>query len=85
MTKPFCGGSPAGKGQPEAGPDRGEEAPQQGSGRGHRKQLMVTMAGKKVNTLVKNKNATDFFSGADALNSCDGSDRQNVKMLNCLC
>lgn len=52
VTKPFSGGSPAGKGQQqEAGPDRGGEGPQQGAGRGHRKQLMVTMAGKKVNSL----------------------------------
>lgn len=51
VTKPFSGGSPAGKGQPEAGPDSGEEGPPQAAGRGHRKQLMVTMAGKKVNTL----------------------------------
>lgn len=51
VTKPFSGGSPAGKGQPEAGPDRGEESPPPGAGRGHRKQLMVTMAGKRVNTL----------------------------------
>lgn len=63
VTKPFSGGSPAGKGQQEAGPDRGEEDPLQGAGRGHRKQLMVTMAGKKVNILqcqfllkVKGKN-----------------------------
>lgn len=51
VTKLFSGGSPAGKGQVEAGLDRGEEGPPQGAGRGHRKQLMVTMAGKKVNTL----------------------------------
>lgn len=51
VTKPFSGGSPAGKGQQEVGPDRGEEGPPQGAGRGHRKQLMVTMAGKKVNAL----------------------------------
>ncbi|TNN87149.1 putative protein C15orf52 [Liparis tanakae] len=47
VTKPFSGGSPAGKGQQEAGPDNGGEAAPQGAGRGHRKQLMVTMAGKK--------------------------------------
>jgi len=51
VTKPFSGGSPAGKGQQEAGPDNGGEAAPQSAGRGHRKQLMVTMAGKKVNTL----------------------------------
>lgn len=54
VTKPFSG-TLAGKGQQEAGPDRGEESPQQGAGRGHRKQLMVTMAGKKVNTLLWSK------------------------------
>lgn len=47
MTKPFSG-SLEGKGQQEAGPDGEDESPQQGAGRGHRKQLMVTMAGKKV-------------------------------------
>lgn len=51
VTKLFSGGSPAGKGQHEAGPGRGEEGPLQGAGRGHRKQLMVTMAGRKVNIL----------------------------------
>lgn len=49
VTKPFSGGSPAGKGQQEAGPDQGGEGPLPGTGRGHKKQLMVTMAGKKVN------------------------------------
>ncbi|XP_044021447.1 coiled-coil domain-containing protein 9B isoform X5 [Siniperca chuatsi] len=48
VTKPFSGSSPTGKGQQEAGPDRGEEGPPQGAGRGHRKQLLVTMAGKKA-------------------------------------
>lgn len=51
VTKPFSCGSPAGKGQQEAGPDRGEEGPLQGAARGHRKQLMVTMGGKKVKAL----------------------------------
>lgn len=51
VTKPFSGGSPAGKGQPEAGTEAAEEGAPQGAGRGPRKQLMVTMAGKKVNTL----------------------------------
>ena len=49
VTKSFSGGSPAGKGQQEAGPDQGGEGPPPGTGRGHKKQLMVTMAGKKVN------------------------------------
>nr|XP_046269724.1 coiled-coil domain-containing protein 9B isoform X2 [Scatophagus argus] len=55
VTKPFSGGSPAGKGQQDAGPDRGEEGPLQGAGRGHRKQLMVTMAGKKGKRLVSER------------------------------
>ncbi|XP_070698655.1 coiled-coil domain-containing protein 9B isoform X2 [Pempheris klunzingeri] len=55
VTKPFSGGSPAGKGQQEAGPDRGGEGPQQGVGRGHRKQLMVTMAGKKGKRVVSER------------------------------
>ncbi|XP_030299788.1 coiled-coil domain-containing protein 9B isoform X2 [Sparus aurata] len=55
VTKPFSGGSPAGKGQPEAGPDRGEESPPPGAGRGHRKQLMVTMAGKRGKRMVSEK------------------------------
>lgn len=55
VTKPFSGGSPAGKGQPENAPDRGEEGPPQGAGRGHRKQLMVTMAGKKGKRVVSER------------------------------
>lgn len=51
VTKPMISSSPAGKGQPEAGPDREEEDLQQAAGQGHRKQLMVTMAGKKVHLL----------------------------------
>lgn len=51
VTKQLSGGSPAGKGQQDTTPDRGGEVPLQGAGRGHRKQLMVTMAGKKVNLL----------------------------------
>ncbi|KAK2826218.1 hypothetical protein Q5P01_020432 [Channa striata] len=55
VTKPFSCGSPAGKGQQEAGPDRGGEGPPQGPGRGHRKQLMVTMAGKKGKRVVSER------------------------------
>ncbi|XP_039897997.1 coiled-coil domain-containing protein 9B isoform X3 [Simochromis diagramma] len=55
VTKPFSGGSPAGKGQQEAGPDRGGEAPPQTAGRGHRKQLTVTMAGKKGKRVVSER------------------------------
>ncbi|XP_039993621.1 coiled-coil domain-containing protein 9B isoform X2 [Xiphias gladius] len=55
VTKPFSGGSPAGKGQQEAGPDKGGEGPSQGTGRGHRKQLMVTMAGKKGKRVVSER------------------------------
>ncbi|XP_068577874.1 coiled-coil domain-containing protein 9B isoform X3 [Cebidichthys violaceus] len=55
VTKPFSGGSPAGKGQQEAGPDKGGEGPPQGAGRGHRKQLTVTMAGKKGKRVVSER------------------------------
>ncbi|XP_044021442.1 coiled-coil domain-containing protein 9B isoform X1 [Siniperca chuatsi] len=55
VTKPFSGSSPTGKGQQEAGPDRGEEGPPQGAGRGHRKQLLVTMAGKKGKRVVSER------------------------------
>ncbi|XP_023140519.2 coiled-coil domain-containing protein 9B isoform X2 [Amphiprion ocellaris] len=55
VTKPFSSGSPAGKGQQEGGPDRGGDDPPQGAGRGHRKQLMVTMAGKKGKRVVSEK------------------------------
>ncbi|XP_030575523.1 coiled-coil domain-containing protein 9B isoform X3 [Archocentrus centrarchus] len=55
VTKPFSAGSPAGKGQQETGPDRGGEGPPQAAGRGHRKQLTVTMAGKKGKRVVSEK------------------------------
>lgn len=55
MTKTFSGGSPAGTGQQETVLERVGEGPPQGPGRGHRKQLMVTMAGKKVNLLLLDK------------------------------
>ncbi|KAM7376568.1 hypothetical protein PAMP_006292 [Pampus punctatissimus] len=55
VTKPFSGGSPAGKGQQEAGPDQGGEGPPLGTGRGHKKQLMVTMAGKKGKRVVSER------------------------------
>ncbi|XP_047183178.1 coiled-coil domain-containing protein 9B isoform X3 [Scophthalmus maximus] len=55
VTKPFSDGSPAGKGQQEAGPDRGEEGPSQAAGRGLRKQLTVTMAGKKGKRVVSER------------------------------
>ncbi|XP_063765761.1 coiled-coil domain-containing protein 9B isoform X1 [Eleginops maclovinus] len=55
VKKPFSGGSPAGKGKEEAGPDMGEEGPPQGAGRGHRKQLMVTMACKKGKRVVSER------------------------------
>ncbi|XP_033981267.1 coiled-coil domain-containing protein 9B isoform X4 [Trematomus bernacchii] len=70
VKKPFSGGSPAGKGQEEAGPDMGEEGPPQGPSRGHRKQLMVTMAGKKGKRVVserpeKRPGSADVKSPAD--------------------
>ncbi|XP_051243954.1 coiled-coil domain-containing protein 9B isoform X3 [Dicentrarchus labrax] len=55
VTKAFSGSSPAGKGQQEAGIDRGEEGPPQAAGRGHRKQLTVTMAGKKGKRVVSER------------------------------
>ncbi|CAJ1073829.1 coiled-coil domain-containing protein 9B isoform X2 [Xyrichtys novacula] len=55
VTKPLSGGSPAGKEPQEVGPDRGGEAPPQGPGRGHRTQLMVTMAGKKGKRVVSER------------------------------
>ncbi|XP_029316087.1 coiled-coil domain-containing protein 9B isoform X2 [Cottoperca gobio] len=55
VTKLFSGGSPAGKGQQESGPDKGGEGPPQGAGRGHRKQLIVTMAGKKGKRVVSER------------------------------
>ncbi|KAI4803660.1 hypothetical protein KUCAC02_025323 [Chaenocephalus aceratus] len=70
VKKPFSGGSPAGKGQEEAGPNMGEEGPPQGPSRGHRKQLMVTMAGKKGKRVVserpeKRPGSADVKSPAD--------------------
>ncbi|KAM4625901.1 coiled-coil domain-containing protein 9B [Polymixia lowei] len=55
LTKPYSSGSPTAKGQQEAGPDRVGEGPQLGSGRGRRKQLMVTMAGKKGKRVVSER------------------------------
>ncbi|XP_069580380.1 coiled-coil domain-containing protein 9B isoform X2 [Brachyistius frenatus] len=69
VTKAFSSSSPAGKGQQEAGPDGGE-GPPQGVGRGHRKQLTVTMAGKKGKRVVserpeKRPGPADVSSPAD--------------------
>ncbi|KAM9842971.1 coiled-coil domain-containing protein 9B [Aulostomus maculatus] len=58
VAKLFSGGSPAGKGQQETGPDRGEEGPPPGAGRGHKKQLTVTMAGKKGKRVVSERPET---------------------------
>ncbi|XP_053291348.1 coiled-coil domain-containing protein 9B [Pleuronectes platessa] len=55
VTKPFSGGSAAGKGQQEAGPDRGGEGPSQSAAQGHRKQLTVTMAGKTGKRVVSER------------------------------
>ncbi|XP_058471397.1 coiled-coil domain-containing protein 9B isoform X1 [Solea solea] len=55
VTKPFSSGSPAGKVEQEAGPVRVGEGPSQGAGRGHRKQLTVTMEGKKGKRVVSEK------------------------------
>ncbi|KAF3844720.1 hypothetical protein F7725_007883 [Dissostichus mawsoni] len=63
VKKPFSGGSPAGKGQEEAGPNMGEEGPPQGPSRGHRKQLM----GKRVvsERPEKRPGSADLKSPAD--------------------
>lgn len=53
VTKQSNSGSSAGKGQQEAGADRGGEV--QGAGQGHRKQLTVTMAGKKGKRVVSER------------------------------
>lgn len=50
VTKPLGSGSPTGTGQQEGGVDRVGEGSTLGAGRGTRKQLTVTMAGKKVNS-----------------------------------
>ncbi|KAM6912279.1 coiled-coil domain-containing protein 9B [Xenentodon cancila] len=55
VTKPLSSGSPSEKGQEDPGPDSGGESPVQAAGRGHRKQLMVTMAGKKGKRVVREK------------------------------
>ncbi|XP_039641916.1 coiled-coil domain-containing protein 9B isoform X2 [Perca fluviatilis] len=55
VTKPFSSGSPAGKGQQDSGPDMEGEGPPHSSGQGHRKQLMVTMAGKKGKRVVSER------------------------------
>ncbi|XP_034530284.1 coiled-coil domain-containing protein 9B isoform X2 [Notolabrus celidotus] len=70
VTKPLSCGSPVGKEPQEAGPDGEGEAPPQGAGRGHRKQLMVTMAGKKGKRVVserpeKRPSPVDVMSPAD--------------------
>ncbi|MEQ2217532.1 hypothetical protein XENOCAPTIV_013809 [Xenoophorus captivus] len=59
VTKPFGSGSPTGTGQQEGGADRVGEGSSQGAGRGTRKQLTVTMAGKKLQHFVEQ--ATLFF------------------------
>ncbi|XP_008397692.1 uncharacterized protein C15orf52 homolog isoform X2 [Poecilia reticulata] len=55
VTKPFGSGSPTGTGQQEGGADRVGEGSTQGTGRGSRKQLMVTMDGKKGKRVVSER------------------------------
>ncbi|XP_077411454.1 coiled-coil domain-containing protein 9B isoform X3 [Vanacampus margaritifer] len=58
VTKSFNSCSPAGKGQEEVGAGRGEDVTLQTAGnvsRGHKKQLIVTMAGKKGKRVVCEK------------------------------
>ncbi|XP_061651147.1 coiled-coil domain-containing protein 9B isoform X2 [Phyllopteryx taeniolatus] len=55
VTKSFNSGSPSGKGLEEVGAGRGEEVTMQAAGsvgRWHKKQLIVTMAGKKGKRVV---------------------------------
>ncbi|MEQ2246595.1 hypothetical protein ILYODFUR_001137 [Ilyodon furcidens] len=70
VTKPFGSGSLTGTGQQEGGADRVGEGSSQGAGRGTRKQLTVTMAGKKGKRLVserpeKRPGPTDVKSPSD--------------------
>lgn len=51
VSKPISVSSPAEEGQREAGTDRAKES----SSRGHRKQLTVTMAGKKVEYYIQHR------------------------------
>ncbi|XP_054894515.1 coiled-coil domain-containing protein 9B isoform X2 [Poeciliopsis prolifica] len=55
VTKPFGSGSPTGTEQQEGGTDRVGEGSTQGTGRGSRKQLTVTMAGKKGKRVVSER------------------------------
>uniref|UniRef100_A0A1A8L656 Chromosome 15 open reading frame 52 n=1 Tax=Nothobranchius pienaari TaxID=704102 RepID=A0A1A8L656_9TELE len=75
VTKPLCSGSPPEKGQQEPRPDRVGESPVQGSGRGHRKQLTVTMTAKKGKRVVSER--AEERPGSSDLKSpaCDGQAR----------
>ncbi|XP_043998298.1 coiled-coil domain-containing protein 9B isoform X1 [Gambusia affinis] len=55
VTKPFGSGSPTGTGLQEGGADRVGEGSTQRTGRGSRKQLTVTMAGKKGKRVVSER------------------------------
>ncbi|XP_038150411.1 coiled-coil domain-containing protein 9B isoform X1 [Cyprinodon tularosa] len=70
VTKPFRSGSPAGSGQQEGGADREGEGSSLEAGRGTRKQLMVTMVGRKGKRVVserpeKQPGPTDVKSPSD--------------------
>lgn len=78
VTKPFSSGSPVGKGQPEVGPDRVGEGPPQNAGRGHRKQLTVTMAGKKGKRVVSERPEKRPGPG-DIKNSTDDGQARHVE------
>ncbi|XP_068194665.1 coiled-coil domain-containing protein 9B isoform X1 [Antennarius striatus] len=75
VTKPFNTVSSAGKGQQDAESEGGEDGPPQGAGRGHRKQLMVTMAGKKGKRVVSER--PDKHPGSAGLKS--STDEGQVK------
>uniref|UniRef100_A0A1A8D3B2 Chromosome 15 open reading frame 52 n=1 Tax=Nothobranchius kadleci TaxID=1051664 RepID=A0A1A8D3B2_NOTKA len=75
VTKPLSSGSSPEKGQQEPRPDRVGESPVQGSGRGHRKQLTVTMTAKKGKRVVSER--AEKRPGSSDLKSpaCDGKAR----------
>ncbi|XP_076017797.1 coiled-coil domain-containing protein 9B isoform X2 [Genypterus blacodes] len=78
VTKPYSGGSPARKGQQEAGSELGGEGPSPGPGRGRRKQLTVTMAGKKGRRVVSERTETTP-AAADAKSPTDDGQARRVE------
>lgn len=70
VTKPISVSSPAEEGQREAGSDRAKESPLQGSSRGHRKQLTVTMAAKKVLCYIQHRYQSHAIKARQACVAC---------------